>query len=462
MPRIALVCVLGLPTLLGCTRNNKEFCCATHEDCASVGVDDDKRECGEGLACVDHSCSVPTCATAGCGVARPVCDIATDVCSVCSKSSDCARFPATTHCDPASGSCVGCLAPTDCPDASPVCDQQQCRLCRVDSECASGACAENGTCVPEIEIVYIAPTGVDSVPCSRAQPCISLQFARNQTSATRTHIVLAPGMYTPPPTTFANQTTAPFIGIHGGGATLSIASQDGFLQLLMPSLLSNITLVNTAGNALFILSTVTVKDVTVRGGTTSSSNVMSNGNVTMEDVQVQGAGCAVGLNGGSLTVKRAVVKGGTNGICTYAPSVVNIENLLVSDTTDVGLDIPGVIGTISFSTIAQTGGAGSGVAGIRCSSSGLTLKSLIVSTPNAPSRPTVEGACIVQSSIVTPTAVPGAMNVDPVFVSIPTGNFHISGGSPAKDAVNTGPPFDFEGDVRPKGTRFDLGADEAP
>lgn len=52
------------------------------------------------------------------------------------------------------------------------------------------------------------------------------------------------------------------------------------------------------------------------------------------------------------------------------------------------------------------------------------------------------------------------MNLDPVFVNANGGDFHLSGGSPARDAVNTGPALDFEGDRRPQGVRFDLGADE--
>jgi hypothetical protein len=54
------------------------------------------------------------------------------------------------------------------------------------------------------------------------------------------------------------------------------------------------------------------------------------------------------------------------------------------------------------------------------------------------------------------------MNVDPKFVDAPNRDYHIAPTSPARDAVDTGPSTDFEGDPRPRGAKFDIGADEAP
>lgn len=54
------------------------------------------------------------------------------------------------------------------------------------------------------------------------------------------------------------------------------------------------------------------------------------------------------------------------------------------------------------------------------------------------------------------------MNVDPLFVNPSTADLHLRSDSPARDVVDDGPGVDFEGDPRPQGARFDLGADEAP
>ena len=54
------------------------------------------------------------------------------------------------------------------------------------------------------------------------------------------------------------------------------------------------------------------------------------------------------------------------------------------------------------------------------------------------------------------------MNVNPGFADVNQRNYRLAPASPARDLVDAGPAFDFEGDARPRGARFDIGADEAP
>jgi hypothetical protein len=53
------------------------------------------------------------------------------------------------------------------------------------------------------------------------------------------------------------------------------------------------------------------------------------------------------------------------------------------------------------------------------------------------------------------------MAIDPQFVNPSANDYHLQPTSPAVDGADTGPDHDFEGDLRPRGVKFDLGADEA-
>ncbi len=57
----------------------------------------------------------------------------------------------------------------------------------------------------------------------------------------------------------------------------------------------------------------------------------------------------------------------------------------------------------------------------------------------------------------------GNLNADPLFVNPPT-DLHLQPSSPAINAGTSAgaPAFDFEGDSRPQGTKFDMGVDEVP
>jgi hypothetical protein len=56
----------------------------------------------------------------------------------------------------------------------------------------------------------------------------------------------------------------------------------------------------------------------------------------------------------------------------------------------------------------------------------------------------------------------GNIDLDPLFVSAATGNYHISVGSPCIDAADPAATLDvdFDGDMRPIGSGRDIGADE--
>lgn len=194
----------------------------------------------------------------------------------------------------------------------------------------------------------------------------------------------------------------------------------------------------------------------VHGGV---GGISTNGIATLHDVVVEDATNAL-IPIGTLTADRLVIRRGVYGISTTAAISINVSNALITGTSDRAIDIPLASGTIASSTIADAGtDAGTGARAVNCGTS-LSVRSSIIWAPGTTARIPIEG-CAITSSIAGPTAVPGAVNVNPQFVAPGSGDYHIATNSPARDMVDTGPATDFEGDQRPQGPRFDIGADEA-
>lgn len=277
--------------------------------------------------------------------------------------------------------------------------------------------------------------------------------------------MFAPGTY-PYPLAIGigtTTTTAPFLTIHGHGAKLTTTSEDGLLVISKAGAMRDIELENTNGGAVSISGTYSLDRVKARGdGGTFVSTVIVNGSVAMRDVAIGGTGCGLRLDGGAATVDRATISANLKGVCANGAAAADITNLLIWNASDVGLDLPQVTGSIKFTTVAKTGVAGSGASALRCTQAALVVTSSIFWAPPFGTYPVVAGGCDVSGSIVGPVALANNMNADPVFRNPNANDFHLSGGSPAKDVVNAGPAQDFEREPRPQGARFDLGADESP
>ncbi len=453
----------------GCgTTKNPNFCCLTEADCQAAGATE-VSPCAEGLACKNHGCEPAACATEGCTASAPVCVTATDMCVGCADSADCARFSGVLVCDPDDGACVECANGSDCSSTEPICDARECRACRTDTECASGACADDGTCVAEANAVYMDPNGVEAAPCSKAAPCKGPKFGVEQLSAARPHLVFAPGSYS---ALIYLTIAAPIAGvwIHGHGASVSAGNSDGGTFIInVPTTIRDLSLTNPDNIEGYVLQ-VRAASIVERVKISGPSGVDTRAPLAARDIEII-AGTAgnlgVGIvNSGALTLDRARIHGGTTGIRSNG-GTIDITNTMIYNTTQIGVDLQNTGGAIKFSTIAYTGlsTAEATTFGVRCGNT-VAVRSSIVWTffvVNAFAHVPVEQCSTIDGgSIIGPMAVGGASSSNPSFVNESTFDFHINGNSPAHDAFTQGPALDFEGDPRPQGVGFDVGADEAP
>ncbi len=477
------VWLVALALAASCSKSNSEACCTSEADCTAVGLPSGST-CPSGQACSQHACiteectsdgdcndPTPVCAsglcvacdsTHGCAASAPVCAIDMTTCSGCGDSGECASFPEAPVCDTMSGACVQCVTAADCASTTPVCDHGSCRTCNADADCASGACTVDGTCVDPIGVIYVSTAGTDAGTCPMMSPCATLHYAVTQVESGRLDIVLAPGSYTDNVTIFGGPLT---IGLHGGGATLSptSTSSPAITTGETPVLISDLMVTGQVGTSGSVISTGTAL-VTLRSLSLDNASPLAvNGPATATDLRVTDAisfGVAVG-GVGNLSVDRATITGGVIGVvCGTSPTAhVELTNVVIVGAADVGLGVQGCSGSVEFSTIADNGPQTPAQTQVSCGAGPFAITSTIIAAGSTATA-MVAGTCTFTTTIASGQSIPNTMNVDPVFVDRAHGDYHITAASPAKDAVPTGPPDDFEGDARPQGAAFDIGADE--
>jgi len=491
MARYVLLLIIALAA--ACSKPNDFACCTSADDCKSVGIDYVKG-CQTGQFCENHTCVAASCsadtdcpaehpvcdgmcvdcdATHGCSPRSPVCDLTEKTCGLCTAESDCSGFTTTPHCDSTSGGCVECRNGSDCSGTTPVCDAQSCRACRTDSDCDTLACADDGSCVAEANVVWVSPSGIDSGSCTRASPCRNLSYAVLQSSSMRPHIVFAA-----PETNSglkvsitSGSTTAPMLYIHANGSTFTEPTngQGTMLDLGIPTLVRD---------ANFYSQTGTMVPIDARSAMTRLEHVTFNHtnkilidgttvatDLRLDHVYPQGGYDIVVGAGVDFTLTRAVVTG-SPVITTAAGAHVHITNLMAYGISLMPLDLQLATGELQFSTITGDFVNYSDPCVMTCTGTMHIISSIIwapACMDSTGSNDAVPDGCSYQSSIVSnSTPPPGTTNTDPMFVNFAANDLHIQATSPAVDAVDMGPPIDFEGDKRPGGVKFDIGADEIP
>jgi hypothetical protein len=262
-----------------------------------------------------------------------------------------------------------------------------------------------------------------------------------------------------PPNFTPSTTSATRLFIHGGGATLSQQSDSPLLTSTLSLTIRDLTF-NCGGvrglqlgGGDFLLERISLTNGCSYGISLAAS-------ATIRDSTLDGCNDGIYVGGGHLTLDRTIIKNTTRGIYGGTGSTIEVTNTIVHSASGLALDLPFASGTVSSSTIADSGSdAGTGPRAVLCSSL-LTVRSSIVWAPGATARVPIDG-CNLISTIAGPTSTPGATNVNPQFVDAAAHDYHLDPNSPARDAVDSGPAEDFEGDARPLGVRFDIGADEA-
>lgn len=430
-----------------------------------------------------HECEV----SSACSIAAPRCSPDTLTCVACVGDVDCTGYAMTPHCG-ASGACVACAASNQCANPTPVCDPtaQTCRVCASDGECDSEVCdLDTGTCVDQGSILYAVPGGTATAGCTKADPCgLGRAFDVAVSDLTRNHVKLEPGTYTSTATLLLGGEMVD-LTIHGAGAMMDTSMEVGDgAAMRIRDLAFTVTATldcepTAAGSAMPTLdlervswadgaAEITAKACQLQLRQVHLRDSDNNAVLIQADGEVAGVNGATANRGSTVVIDRSWLEGAAPAISLFHYSSVEVTNSVFTSQNPlygpVQLDATTVSSSISFSTIYNSP--------LKCPTGAIQLTSnnnIYVNTAAGAPADTVTGtACNHSFDLISPqTTVPtgGASNMrnmDPKFVDPASGDFHLQSGSPAIDAADSSAtdPIDYDGTMRPQGTRRDLGAFE--
>lgn len=311
--------------------------------------------------------------------------------------------------------------------------------CSSISDCPTSVCLPNGTCAADTDVAWLDPASTVSMPCTMAMPCYRLLDA------------LA--------------TNRPYIRVHG-----TITNVSGISRA--------VTIFGEPGAAfstgqMSVQSTVAIYDLTVQGClTTNSSSVLS---LTRVAVTSCSNGTAINVSG-QLSLDRCIVSGnrGTGILITATATapfsitntfVVGNGNQMMNNVGGISIGSTVPAGSrLEFDTIVDNGaktGGSVAAGGVFCNDALFAAKSNIIAHNNVQGDVNIatantQGGCSFAGSLIE------ADDTNLNFVG--AADYHLGAGSIAIDGATTPPiiDHDFDGDHRPQGNGYDVGADEYP
>lgn len=443
-----LLASCGLVDWLGGKRPKQTFCEQHPEN----------QECQQEYPDADTRCK----SNADCMAPTGVCDLTGDrMCVQCIAPDQTSACTGTTPACATDRMCVQCIAPDQtsaCTGTTPTCAADHtCQPCRKHQDCAtSHACLADGSCAQVDQVAYVDPALGGGTMCTQSAPCKRIADAL----ATNRPILKLTGMLDEQVQVERNATL-----LAEPGTRLTSTTNGVILEI--------------RGS-----SQVTIYDLTVAGASGPAGTGLgislppgSAASLTLSRVTVtENQGGGISIAGGQLVLSRAKVIGNPGGGISISAAQFDITNCVIAGNGGAQTSFGGVrldqvdngMRRFEFNTVANNVAKDGTSVGAVCTlvtqpvnfSSNIVYGNQIGGT-----RTQVGGAnCNWIYSDIGPDTVSGTgnINADPLFMDPTQSNFHIQSTSPAKGTANPASTVhvDIDGETRPQGSGYDMGADE--
>ena len=492
--------------LAGCTRSDSLYCdedtpCPDGQYCdlsgaypASNGVgktciadpnspgDGDGDGDGDGpdasmVACDDSS---------ECPGDEPIC--ASGVCGDCSLDSQCGDRNAAAPICLGDGSCAECGSNAQCANPTPICDadEHECRGCVDHGECASGVCDPNASaCVAEAHVVHVdAVQGADSPLCGSAagtEACATISGTDgglSKVDGDRKYLLISAANYTESITINGLEVLLigpgaindPHFGFFDASALDLLGEADvtvdGMTLMASDGLLDGVG-IDCESSTLRLYNT-TVRD-NLAGGIRADLCDVEIRRSLIDDNSSYG----IDADGGELFVSRSTISRNERAGIRVSEAPFEVTNNFIVRNKGGGFvarngsdsSIAASAQALIHNTIVKNESLGSG-AGVVCeTANAVQAPSNIIYDNYSSFGSPVTGLCEFRYSNVA-GGMSGTGNIDeaPTFMSpmaLP-GNFHLTADSAGIDEADPSgmASEDVDGDRRPLGLGFDMGADE--